>query len=283
MGGGVIANTRAVGAYSDANYYASLLVLGILPGAALVLSGGRRLWLVAPIAGAVAGVAFSLSRGAISALAIGLLLMLAWNRARWIALGLAIVFAVLTFMNANPIVQSQQFQTVEQRLSTLQLSTLEATTNRPRIWATAVDVFQQNPFVGIGVNSFKDQAARHNLFERGGILENAHNIFLSLAAETGLLGLGAFLWLVGQLVGRAVRAMRAADPAARALGLGLSAALLAFVLQGLTVVQLRVNVITGTFFAVAGMLTALADRAQLRDDEAGSRSGEPDVAAPGVT
>jgi O-antigen ligase len=263
LGGGTITQARAVGAFSDANYYAALLVLGLLPGIALILAGGRRaLWLLLPVAGGIAGLAFSLSRGAIAGFVLGALLLLAWQRARWIALGLAALFTVATLANANPILRSQQFQTVEQRLSTLSQSRLSATTSRPRIWATAVTVAEQHPFFGVGVNQFKFEGARHDLFEHGQVLENAHSIPLSLAAETGLIGLAAFLAFYGQLAARAARALRTADTAGFAIALGLAAALLAFILQGLTVAQIRVNVVMATFLCLAGMLTGLADRAR---------------------
>ena len=76
-----------------------------------------------------------------------------------------------------------------------------------------------------------------------------------------MIGLAAFLFFLGQLAARAVRALSTSDELRYALGLGITAALLGFALQGLTVVQIRVTFIAGTFFALAGMLTALADRA----------------------
>jgi O-antigen ligase len=172
------------------------------------------------------------------------------------------LFAVTALANANPILKSQQFQVVQERLSTISESrTVTSTANRPRIWATAITVAEAHPFFGIGVNQFKHEAATHDLFERGRTLENAHSIPLSLAAETGLIGLAAFLAFFGQLIARAGAALRTTDPANFAIALGLAAGLIAFGLQGLTVAQIRVNVITATFFAVAGLLSAMALRA----------------------
>jgi hypothetical protein len=61
---------------------------------------------------------------------------------------------------------------------------------------------------------------------------------------------------------RSAAGLRTRDPLAFALGLGLFAALLAFLAQGLTVTQIRTNVLTGSFLVLAGLLTALADRAR---------------------
>lgn len=275
IGGGTITLSRAKGAFSDANYYASYLVLGVLPGLALLLSDRKRIWLVGAVAAGIAGIAFSLSRGAMAGLAIGLLILLAWRRARWIAIVLASVFVVTTIAGVNPIAKSDKLQTVEQRLSSLGTHGLSQTTTRPQIWKVAIDVASENPFFGVGVNQFEPQAAQRQLFEGKGIIENAHSIPLSLAAETGLIGLAAFLAFAGQLVRRAVRAVRMAGPRDGPVALGIAAALAAFAIQGLTVVQLRVTLVAGTFFVLTGLLTAYADRAP-----DGAREAAPSPPAP---
>ena len=259
FGGGVLASGRAVGSFEDANYFASFLQLALLPGIALLLLDARRnIWLAPFVIGAFAGLTFSLSRGATAAFAVGLLLLLAWRRARWATIAIAVVFMALTAASANPLTQSDYFGTVEQRLSTIGNPTRES--RRPEIYAAAVDEAIQHPFFGIGINQFESASARRGLVEYGRPLENAHSIPLSIAAEIGLIGLAAFLVFVGQLAVRAVRAMATRDRLAYALALGMAASLLGFLVQGLTSAQIRTNILTGVFFLLAGMLTALADR-----------------------
>lgn len=274
-GGSTVSGARAAGTFADPNYYASLLALALLPGLALLLAEAKRhLWLLAPLAAGVGGLLFSLSRGAILGFGAGLLLLLAWRRARYVALGLLAVVVALTLTNANPLVESQYFGSVEDRISTIRHPTREST--RPQIWATAVEVAQEHPFFGVGVNQFQRESARRSLFERGRTLENAHSVPLSLAAETGLIGLAAFLVFLVQLAGRGLKTARARHPLERGLGLGISAALVAFVIQGLTITQIRVPVVTGTFFLLAGILTGLSDR----DREAAAVSDLPAGATP---
>lgn len=272
LAGGETTLARAEGTFGNPNSYASLLVLALLPALALVISDVRRNgWLLFAAAGALAGVVFSLSRGGISTLALGLLALLLWGRARWVAVAIAAVFVVLTLANANPIVRSDQFAIVSERLSTLTSSQLSVS-DRPRIWTAAIDMAVENPFIGVGTNQFQYEAAQRSVVTRGEPYENAHSIPLSFAAETGLIGLAAFLTFVGQLGARAVRALRASRASeVYPLALGISAALLAFMLQGLTIVQLRTPILAGTFFLFAGLLTGLADR--VRGAE-GSPAGE---------
>ncbi len=261
--GGLVTGARAAGAFSDPNYSASMLALAVVPAVALIVHEPRRLWWLGLMAGAAgAGVIFSLSRGGFLALMAGLgVLTMLWGRFR--IAGAAFALVVLTFglFNADPIVRSSQFRTVQTRLGTLTGPQLGATNLRPRIWAAAVDVGVDHPFFGVGVQNFQKAAAQRGVFERGSALENVHNIPLNLLAENGFIGLGGFLVFIAQLAWRARTAIGSRDRLARALALGLLATLSGFLVQGLTLMPLRVNAIAAAFFVVAGMLTALADRA----------------------
>ncbi len=270
-GGSTVSGTRAAGTFADPNYYAALLALTLLPGVALLLAETKRhLWLLAPLAAGIGGLLFSLSRGGVLGFGAGLLLLLAWRRARYVAIAILALVVSLTLANANPLVQSEYFGSVEERIATVRHPTREST--RPQIWSTALEVTQEHPFFGVGVNQFQLESARRSLFERGQTLENAHSVPLSLAAETGIIGLAAFTVFLVQLAARGLSVARARRPLERGLGLGISAALLAFVIQGLTITQIRVPIVTGTFFLLAGILTSLSDR------QAGSaESSQPSV------
>jgi O-antigen ligase len=180
---------------------------------------------------------------------------------------------VLTLAGGNPLGQSEYYGTVSERISSLQNPTRES--KRPEIWQTAVDIAVEHSLVGIGVNQFEHEAVKRSLVERGKTLENAHSIPLSLAAETGVIGLAAFLVLIGQLVARSVRALISPDRIVRLLAFGVSAALVAFLIQGLTVTLIRVPVLTGMFFLFAGLLTRLADLSRGPQDTAGRSAGQP--------
>jgi O-antigen ligase len=260
-GGGFVTGDRAEGTFVDPNYYASLLLLGVLPALALTLGDPRhRIWLALPVVATLAGITFSLSRGAIVGFGFGaLVILLAAGRGRGLALAIGVVLVATTMLNVNPLLGSDELSSVNQRLSTLNKS-LVAVDQRPRIWDAAIDVAVENPLVGVGTKQFEFAALRRGLTERGAAVENVHNIPLGVLAEHGVIGLAAFLVFLGQLFGRGMRALRLRDGLGHTLALGLLAGLSAFLIQGLTQSQLRVNVVAGAFFVVAGMLTALADR-----------------------
>jgi O-antigen ligase len=277
-GGRLISGERAVGAFDDPNYYASLLSLALLPTIALLVHDFRRyIWLAVPAALTLGGLVFSLSRGAILGVAFGMLLLLTWRRARRVALVGALVVTSLTLAGGNSLVDTDYFGSVEERLSSLRNPTRES--RRPDIWSAAVDATVQRPFFGIGVNQFQQAATERSLFEYGYPLENAHSIFLSLAAETGLIGLAAFLAFVAAIGVRALGA-RASPGLGPSLSLGLSAALFAFLVQGLTVTQIRVSILVTIFFMYAGMITGLYDQTrQPRGERSNSRPGPSSAGA----
>lgn len=261
--GGLNTGARAAGAFGDANYSASILVLAAIPAIALVVLDPRRLWWLIPVLAVdVAAVLLSLSRGGFLALAAGIAVLALWGRFR-VAGGvvLLLVFTVGLF-NAEPITRSAQFSTVRERLGTLTGSELGATNLRPRIWAAAIDAGLEAPVFGVGAHNFAQAAAKRGVVERGEPLENVHNIPLNFFAENGFVGLLGFMIFFGQLLARASLASVRAGPLPRALGLGMLAALFGFLVQGATLMPLRVNAIVAAFFVLAGMITALADRAR---------------------
>ncbi|MDQ6804171.1 MAG: O-antigen ligase family protein [Actinomycetota bacterium] len=264
--GGLSTTARATGTFTDPNYFASTVALGLVPGIAIVLGDLRRTWWLVPflIAGLL-GLGFSLSRGGISALALGFVVLMVWSRARWVALAIAVALAGFVLTTGDSLGSSSPLGTVEQRLSTLtNPAALTEANLRPRIWRLAITVAAEHPIVGIGFRQFSIVATERGLFE--GVhpagVENVHNTPLNFAAENGIVGAAAFLWFVFQLLLRGVRGLATNDPVRFPLALGLFGTLMGFLLQSLTQAQLRVNIIMALFLLVAGAITTLADRAR---------------------
>lgn len=264
--GGAGASVRAVGTFGeavgDSNYFASFLQLAALPAIALIVSRPRENALLIPLAAVtVTGLAFSLSRGGMLGFAAGLFLLLLWGRARWMAAGVTVVAVIVTLAGANPLVASSSFETVEQRLTTIGDFGQSSTNTRPELFEAAIDMTIENPIVGVGLNQFEEQSSRRGLTERGLPHETAHNVYLSLAAETGLIGVGTFLFFLGFVARRALIALRNQAPIAKAAAFGCAASLFGFAIQGLTVSLNRNNLLWATFLVLAGILVALSNRA----------------------
>lgn len=290
-GGGQGVNERVSGTFgsgsdqSATNYFASALQLAALPAIALLVAAPRRYAWTLPLGAAlIVGLFLSLSRGGTLGFVAGILLLLVlWGRARVAVTAVAVVLIGLTIAGANPLLGADAVSTIGQRLSTVTDFQESSTNLRPRAYSTAIELTAENPLFGIGVNQFQSEVAKRGAGlaeegQQGQVLEGAHNVFLSLGAETGLIGLGGFCFFVALLIGRARAAIHVRDPFQRALALGFSAALFGFAVQGMTVTQNRNNLLWATFLVIAGMLVAIGDRAdrELREESEPSADSEPD-------
>jgi putative inorganic carbon (HCO3(-)) transporter len=96
-----------------------------------------------------------------------------------------------------------------------------ASLERLAFWRTALDMWRDHPWLGIGFGNYPIAFARYSLPKWRMALGHAHNYYLNIAAETGLIGLLAYLTLWGAAIWQAARAMRRSrDLYAKALALG---------------------------------------------------------------
>jgi O-antigen ligase len=98
---------------------------------------------------------------------------------------------------------------------------------RTNFWNAATDVIKAKPVFGIGLNAYSKYFREHQL-KYGGY---PHNCYLQMAAETGLLGLGAFLFLAGSFFWRILQSVPQVDTAEALIFLGGAAGTLAFLVQ----------------------------------------------------
>jgi len=87
-------------------------------------------------------------------------------------------------------------------------------------WEAAWRMFRDRPWLGVGIGQYALSYPAYALARWSNPLGHAHNIYLHYLAETGLLGLGAYLlWLLSAAV-QAWRARSREDAFTRALALG---------------------------------------------------------------
>jgi len=96
-------------------------------------------------------------------------------------------------------------------------------------WLKTLEMIKNYPILGIGLGNFNLPLTRY-----------AHNLYLQIWAEQGILGLGSFLWFIGIIVFRIVRKVKSAVAEERRRIIFLAVALVAFLLH---------NLVDFTFFA----------------------------------
>jgi putative inorganic carbon (hco3(-)) transporter len=224
---------RVGGEGSDPNIHAGevnsvlpLLVVGIGR-----LHGWRRWVLVALVPVFVGSVILSQSRAGVAVLALVLLLLVvrASRRVRIVALlGVLVLGGVVLALPTGYWVRFVSIGQLQQGIVVDRSLLL-----RQHVLHAGWDIFRHHPWLGVGLGSFPTYAPRYML----GAFK-AHNSYLEVAAELGVLGIAAYLVWTGSAIAMAwgaARRWRAAGARAdQTIAEGLVIGLLAFYITALT-------------------------------------------------
>jgi len=134
--------------------------------------------------------------------------------------------------------------------------------DRIAAYRNSLNMIRAHPVIGVGTGAFMKSYKYYKEFpEYRGVITpgemKAHNNFLHMAAEVGLLGLGIFLWLLYRLFREADRVYRAlSDNYLKVAALSCAVCLVSFLVNGLTESSLFYSRVAILFWYVAGLLLA---------------------------
>jgi putative inorganic carbon (HCO3(-)) transporter len=115
-------------------------------------------------------------------------------------------------------------QTVKERIKFI--GSIDSNVIRINLWKESLNIIKDFPILGCGLNTYSVVAPNYKIHEGGGIYP--HNSFLQMAAETGIVGLVSFIWILVALFRLGFRILnKRKDP----LLLGILAGILAFLVQ----------------------------------------------------
>ena len=238
----IAASGRFTSGGQDPNDFANLIVVvlsvvfhGILPFRSEIRNRLRRFVLLSSVSVSVAGGLLSLSRTALINLLV-FVLATVWLR-RSVKSGFILVM-VMALVSIFVLQFSDFTERAVQRYTTLQELHQEQTwAGRIDIWQAAVTVFTERPLTGVGTGNFAFVSPNYSYYAAliaairedggGGV---AHNIFLSVLAETGIIG---FLFWMALLLSAYALARRLIKRGEN-LGYGLLVGLITYTIAGLT-------------------------------------------------
>jgi putative inorganic carbon (HCO3(-)) transporter len=189
-----------------------------------------------------------LSAGAV--LVMGLALLASWSRGAWMGFGAAaavmafalprkarwglLVVAVLVVAGVGLYTAGLMPASVEARLTDfaeyVQFEDVRgvgindanyAVIERQAHWQAALEMWRNDFWTGVGFGCYEPAYRQFALINWPIALGHAHNYYLNVAAETGLIGLVAYLFLWGVVFWRTWRATRRASGLLRGLTIGL--------------------------------------------------------------
>lgn len=207
-----------------------LLALSLLLGACLLLTFARGGWL-----GFLAGFLF--------------LFIFAGGKRLVIAVLVLVLLGSLTISFAPHVIK-------EQISSIVKLGRDTSSIDRLLIWKTGWRMFLDKPIFGHGLNTFMGVFDKYRPPEYKEVVY-AHNCFLQIAAETGIIGFLVFLWFCGSVIFRAFsKYFSAPDRLMKAVMLGTIAGIFATLTNSLVDTNLYSLPLAVLFWSLCGLAAA---------------------------
>jgi O-antigen ligase len=139
------------------------------------------------------------------------------SRLKWAALRLGLGFALVL-----AVLLGSLYFGGEASLSRLvgSVNIEDPTTGRAHFWRGAIEIVRANPVLGAGLGAFSSAYTRYDTAGGAYRLEQAHNDYLQLLTDAGLVGGLLGLFFVAALFRQALRRMRSTDRFRRGVALG---------------------------------------------------------------
>jgi O-antigen ligase len=287
---------RAYGTFEQPNPYGGFIGLIWPVAAGLAWASMARAWhsrqikdwLIASASGLATGLMLaalyvSFSRGAwLGAAAATLALVIALPRRWWLGVGLVTIGLGLAWGLAStgllPASLTDRLATVGDFTTVTNVRGIDITSTNFAIverlahWQAAEAMARDYPWLGVGIGNYATAYPRYSLLNWPLALGHAHMIYLNVLAETGLLGLAAYVSLWVTVFALTIRTIRRTDGLWRGLAVGLLGAWTHLSAHQI-VDNLYVNNIPLTLAALLGLLVVVAQSARRPAPEAGPSTG----------
>lgn len=202
---------------------------------------------------------YSLSRGGYLAFLVGCLFLGLVKKRKLLVL-LAVFLGTWTSL-VPPAVQQRVLMTYDRTSRGLDHSSA----TRISLWEEAMAIYDSNPVLGAGFDTYS-----YTTHISG--YKDTHNLFVKILAETGVVGLALFSWLVAKIFWTGYRLFRRArDSFLSSLGLGLSTWVICCVAANFFGDRWNYLQVNGFMWVIAGLVS----RALLLEAEAVRALGRP--------
>jgi O-antigen ligase/Tfp pilus assembly protein PilF len=219
-----IGRQQVFGLFGNVNYFAEYLIVPLPLAVSLFLvsqNRRRRGLLLIAILAMGASLIVTFTRGSYLGFGVSLIFMFVlflihfhWrekflkNKKKIFTVMLAvIVVIVFIFLIPNPLNKPDTIvYKIKNRISLTQLSQDSSLKRRIAIWKFTVMMIKDRPLLGSGIGTYKYNTLSYQakFFAQGenrslyphGFAQEAHNEYLQLGAEMGIVGLGIFIWLI---------------------------------------------------------------------------------------
>jgi len=214
---------QVFGLFGNVNYFAEYLIVPLPLAISLFFATRNRTHKILHLVGILAiggSLILTFTRGSYLAIGISSIFMfflylasrgkgfIKEHKKVFILVLALIILVTFLFAIPNPLNKpGTVISKIKGRISITQFTKGSSLKRREAIWGFTVLMIKDRPFLGLGIGTFKYNSLKYQakFFEQGqnrsllyphGFATKAHNEYLQLWAELGIVGLGIFIWLI---------------------------------------------------------------------------------------
>ncbi len=185
------------------------------------------------------------------------LLLFLTHRKLFLAFILSSLFLILFFYIRAPQEFKRQLRIDEQSIQ-------QSVDWRLALWEDSLKMIKAKPWFGHGVNTYMRVFRDYDRVEKEGFIKNsptyAHNCYIQMATEVGILGFFAFLWILGKLFKQVIKNIlddRLKDNKLRMISAGLISGIFAFLIHSFYDTNMYSLQLSSQFWFFVGILVVI--------------------------
>jgi O-antigen ligase len=131
--------------------------------------------------------------------------------------------------------------------------------SRGWIWRDSWAIFKDRPLSGVGLGAYETAFPKYTQTDGTIIVRHAHNDYLQILADGGIVGGVIALWFIFVVFRAMVRGLRARDPWAASLALGAGTSIFALLVHSVFDFNLQIPGTALMFLVLAGLVAGLGE------------------------
>jgi len=281
---GNVARSQVFGLFGNVNYFAEYLIVPLPLAISLFFAARNRTHKILLLVGILAmggSLILTFTRGSYLAIGISSLFMfflylasrgkgfIKEHKKIFIFILALIILVTFLFALPNPLNKpGTAISKIKSRISISQFTESSSLKRRIAIWKFTGMMIKDHPIFGSGLGTFKynslsyqaqffDQGENRSLYPYG-FADKAHNEYLQLGAELGMLGLGIFLWLLITYFNYGIKLLkRLKDEYKQGILIGLMGGVVAVLIDGIFGFPLHLPATIVLFWLFIGLVVSL--------------------------
>lgn len=278
-----IGRQQVFGLFGNVNFFAEYLIIPLPIAVSLFFATQNKLKKIILLIGIIvmgASLTLTFTRGSYLSFGVSLIFMfflflisqgknfIKKNRKIFIIILAVVIIITFLFIIPTPLNKSgTAIERIKSRISISQFAQGSSIKRRIAIWKFTALMIRDHPLLGSGIGTYKYNTLKYQaeFFKQGenrslyphGFANKAHNEYLQLWAEMGIVGLGIFIWLIISYFSCGLKILRKIkDEYKQGIIIGLMGSVVAVLIDGLLGFPLHLPATVILFWLVLALTIA---------------------------